>query len=147
MNVEIYYDYESGAYPVKYATDGAAGFDIYAARTVEVAGNGVAIVPTGLYMAVPPGFELQIRPRSGNSAKTNIRIANSPGTIDSDYRGEIGVIVDNKGEATLKINKGDRIAQGVFAIVPKVNFSEVTDKVELGTTARGINGFGSTGSN
>lgn len=147
MNVQIYYDYESGAYPIKYATDGAAGFDIYAARTVEIAGNGVAIIPTGLYMAIPAGYELQIRPRSGNSAKTNIRIANSPGTIDSDYRGEIGIIVDNKGEATLKINKGDRIAQGVFAVVPKAGFSVVDKKEYLGTTERGTGGFGSTGIN
>lgn len=147
MNVEIYYDYDSGAYPIKYATDGSAGFDIHAARTVEIAGHGVAIVPTGLYMAIPAGYELQIRPRSGNSAKTNIRIANSPGTIDSDYRGEIGVIVDNKGSAVLTINKGDRIAQGVFAIVPKVEFSVVDKKEYLGTTERGAGGFGSTGAN
>lgn len=145
VNVQIYYG--EGSYPVKYAKPGDAGFDIRAATYVEIAGDGTAIVPTGLYMAIPTGYELQVRPRSGNSAKTSIRVANSPGTIDSSYRGEVGIIVDNRGGAVLKINAGDRVAQGVIAIVPEVRFEQVNDKETLGITERGENGFGSTGTN
>jgi len=93
-------------------------------------------------MAVPKGFELQIRPRSGMSAKTKLRVANSPGTVDSGYRGEIGIIMENIGDEVINVSAGDRIAQGVIGIVPAASFVEVG---ELDETERGAGGYGSTG--
>lgn len=100
------------------------------------------VISAGFKMELPSGYEMQIRPRSGNSAKTKLRIANSPGTIDSDFRGNVGVIIDNIGEYPIIIFHGDRIAQGVIQKVPKVNITQVND---LSETERGENGFGSTG--
>lgn len=126
----------------QYYTNGAAGFDLHAVENVMIGAGGIELVRTGLAFEVPEGYEIQIRPRSGLSLRTKIRIANAPGTIDSDYRGEVGIIVDNMTVAPYLIRKGDRIAQGVIQAVPKAIFQEV-DK--LSSTGRGSKGFGSTG--
>jgi len=152
----------------KYAKPGDAGFDLVAIEDVIIPPGESAKVRTGLAFALPPGYEIQVRPRSGVSDKTKLRISNSPGTIDSGYRGEVCVLIDNIAtvpasaddwlqtkaidgkvvfgtkapEGTYLIRKGDRIAQGVLAAVPVAEFEEVD---ELDETERGAGGFGSTG--
>jgi len=125
-----------------YETEGAAGFDLYVAEeTVSPAGKTI-LVRTGWAVEIPEGYEIQIRPRSGTTYKTGLIVKNSPGTIDSDYRGEIKIIIYNTGERYGHcINKGDRIAQGVLKKVPKAEIIEVE---ELSETKRGEGGFGST---
>jgi len=127
-----------------YATPGAAGFDLLAAvqAPLVIPPGGRALVPTGLQMALPEGYELQIRPRSGLALKHGITLPNSPGTIDEDYRGEVGVIVLNTGTAPFTVERGARIAQGVLAPVVRGGWAEVDTLPE---TARGDGGFGSTG--
>lgn len=127
-----------------YATDGAAGMDLMAAVTapVTIAPGGRALIPTGLRMALPHGYELQVRPRSGLALKNGITLPNTPGTIDEDYRGELGVILLNAGAESFTIERGMRIAQAVLAPVTRGAWQEVT---ELPDTARGEGGFGSTG--
>jgi len=127
-----------------YASDGAAGMDLLAAVTdaLELAPGARALVPTGLRIALPPGYELQIRPRSGLALKNGIMLPNSPGTIDEDYRGELGVIVFNGGSETFVITRGLRIAQAVIAPVMRVSWDE---RDTLDDTVRGQGGFGSTG--
>ncbi|HBA85220.1 MAG TPA: dUTP diphosphatase [Verrucomicrobia bacterium] len=132
-----------GAIIPKYATFGASGFDLAAAEDVIIYQKHTVVVPTGLAVELPRGFEMQIRPRSGLSLKTSLRMPNAPGTIDSDYRGEIGVILENTGSQPLTIDRGMRIAQGV--IVP-VERAEIVEVDELSETARGDGGYGSTGS-
>lgn len=138
------YNYSSNPIP-EYAQTGDAGMDVRASETVCVYPGETKIIKTGLYVAIPLGYELQVRPRSGMSAKTNIRIANAPGTIDSNYRGEIGVIVDNIGNDEFHINTGDRIAQLVLSRVPTIRWNSVDSIEALGETNRGAGGFGSTG--
>lgn len=111
-----------------------------------VPADQTVIVPTGLYVAIPPGYEFQIRPRSGTSYKTRLRISNPPGTIDSGYRGELGILLDNHG-SQLSLSDGDRVAQMVLAPVIKCVWNQVTNKDLLGSTDRGEGGFGSTGHN
>ena len=131
-----------------YATAGAAGADLRA-NFAEGARGGLvlavgarALVPTGLRMAIPEGYEVQVRPRSGLALKHGVTLVNAPGTIDSDYRGEVGVILVNLGEAPFVVTHGERIAQMVVAPVTRAAF----DLVEgLDDTARGAGGFGSTG--
>ena len=129
-----------------YETGGAAGADLranFAARDgVTLAAGARALVPTGLRLEIPVGYEVQIRPRSGLALKYGITLPNSPGTIDSDYRGPLGVIVMNAGAEPFAINHGDRIAQMVVAPVVQARF-ELAEA--LGDTARGTGGFGSTG--
>jgi dUTP pyrophosphatase len=127
-----------------YATDGAAGMDLLAAVTapLTIPPGGRALVPTGLRLALPPGYELQVRPRSGLALKHGILLPNSPGTIDEDYRGELGVIILNAGSEPFTVERGMRIAQGVLAPVVRAAWAEVA---ELPETARGTGGFGSTG--
>ena len=127
-----------------YATAGAAGLDLLAAVSapVTIAPGGRALIPTGLAIALPPGFELQIRPRSGLALRHGIVLPNSPGTIDEDYRGEIQVIVLNAGSEPFIVERGARIAQGVLAPVVRAVWEEVG---ELDATARNAGGFGSTG--
>jgi len=127
-----------------YATDGAAGMDLLAAvdATLLIPPGGRALVPTGLAIALPPGHELQVRPRSGLALKHGILIPNSPGTIDEDYRGELGVILINAGASLFAVERGMRIAQAVIAPVVRAAWREVA---ELPGTARGAGGFGSTG--
>ena len=125
-----------------YQTAGAAGADLHAANeeTMTVFPGATVLVPTGLAMELPPGYEAQVRPRSGLSVK-GIAVANSPGTIDEDFRGEVKVILRNHGQ-TLTIHKGDRVAQLVIARVVQ---AELADASELSETERGEGGFGSTG--
>ena len=127
-----------------YATAGAAGMDLLAAvmSPVVIPPGGRMLVPTGLRIAIPPGHELQVRPRSGLALKNGIVLPNSPGTIDEDYRGELGVIVMNAGDAPFTVERGMRIAQAVIAPVVRATWREVA---ELPDTARGTGGFGSTG--
>ena len=126
-----------------YATDGAAGLDLRAAVQGElvVAPGARVLVPTGLRIAVPPGHEAQVRPRSGLALRHGILLPNAPGTIDSDYRGEVQVILWNAGPAPFAIARGDRIAQLVISPVVQVALEEG----ELDDTGRGAGGFGSTG--
>ncbi|MBW8269558.1 dUTP diphosphatase [Caldovatus aquaticus] len=127
-----------------YATPGAAGMDLLAAVTepVTVPPGGRALIPTGLCVALPPGHELQIRPRSGLALRHGIVLPNSPGTVDEDYRGEVQVIVLNAGAEPFTIERGMRIAQAVLAPVTRAAWREVA---ALPETARGAGGFGSTG--
>lgn len=127
-----------------YATPGAAGMDLLAAVTADVtiAPGARALIPTGLCVALPPGHELQVRPRSGLALKHGIMLANSPGTIDEDYRGEIGIIVANTGDAPFVVTRGMRIAQAVLAPVIRALWRE---SETLDDTQRGEGGFGSTG--
>ena len=128
------------------ATRGAAGADIRAnlpARDqVTLAAGARALVPTGLCFEIPDGFEVQVRPRSGLALKHGVTVLNSPGTIDSDYRGEVGVILLNTGQDPFTVHHGDRIAQLVVAPVTSANYVKVT---QLYGTHRGTAGFGSTG--
>ena len=126
----------------QYAHPGDAGFDIQAHIAVTIPPKQIALVKTGIKVAVPDGYELQVRPRSGLALKKGITVWNSPGTVDSQYRGEVGVILYNGGDEDFEVNPGDRIAQGVVAAVPKV---EIIPVDYLGATERGEGGFGSTG--
>ena len=130
----------------KYETKSSAGMDLRAAvldnRPIEIPPLGRVAVPTGLTMAIPYGFEAQIRPRSGLAFKYGIAIPNSPGTIDSDYRGEIKVLLMNLGSDIFRVERGMRIAQMVIAPVMQVQLEQVTF---LSETDRGVGGFGSTG--
>lgn len=144
----------------KYQTKGASGFDFHALEDAVINPGETKLVRTGIAAAVQEGFELQVRPRSGLSLKTPLRVANSPGTVDSDYRGEVCIILTNSagGKAThgpytdgrqnseyaIYIKKGDRIAQGVICPVVQAELEEV---YELDETIRGTGGYGSTGSN
>ncbi len=129
-----------------YASAGAAGMDLRAAvpldAPVVLPPGGRALVPTGLRIAVPEGFEAQVRPRSGLALKFGVTCLNSPGTVDSDYRGEIGVILANMGAEPFTVTRGDRIAQLVVAAHATVEWAVVEDHA---TTTRGQAGFGSTG--
>lgn len=125
-----------------YATDGAAGMDVVAAEALTLDPGARCAVATGFAMAIPEGYEVQVRPRSGLALKHGITCLNTPGTIDSDYRGEIKVILINLGNEAFAVNRGDRIAQLVPAPVQRAHLSEV---VSLSETRRGLGGFGSTG--
>ena len=127
-----------------YATTGAAGMDIVAAVTEDLvlAPGGRSAVPTGLLMAVPAGHEVQVRPRSGLALRHGVTVANAPGTIDSDYRGEVKILLVNLGDADFTVSRGMRIAQIVLAPVTRADPKLVE---ELDDTARGSGGFGSTG--
>ena len=128
----------------KYKTDGSSGVDLSAflEKKVVIKPNSSELIPTGLQVAIPEEFEIQIRPRSGLAAKESIGVLNSPGTIDSDYRGELKIILFNHGKEDFIINNGDRIAQMVLVPIVKMEFEEVDS---LPDTVRGQGGFGSTG--
>ena len=127
-----------------YATASAAGADLLAAidQDIELGPLERRIVPTGISLSLPVGFEAQVRPRSGLAAKNGVTVANAPGTIDADYRGEVGVILINLGKEPFRITRGMRIAQLVVARHARAVWREVS---ELDQTARGAGGFGSTG--
>lgn len=164
MSVEVFVEVcREGAVLPKYANPGDAGMDVYAAENISVMPGETVIVPTGLKLAIPDGYEIQVRPRSGLSFKTPLRIPNSPGTIDSGYRDELGIIVNNSSTACAEqasnspftlddkgnkkgayiIRKGDRIAQIVLQVVPKMTLTKVVSVKSIGTDRGG--GFGSTG--
>ncbi|MGI6776628.1 MAG: dUTP diphosphatase [Acetivibrionales bacterium] len=163
MCVKVYVEIcrESAILP-SYANPGDAGMDVYAAEDINIMPGETVIVPTGLKLAIPQGYEIQVRPRSGISLKTPLRIPNTPGTIDSGYRDELGIIISNTSPVsgsnsqevfsinstgnkfgTYKIKKGDRIAQIVLQAVPRIEFSIVNSVEEIGDNRGG--GFGSTG--
>jgi len=125
-----------------YATDGAAGMDVLAAEDVTLQPGERWPVATGLCVAIPNGYEIQVRPRSGLALKHGISVPNTPGTIDSDYRGELKVILINHGDAAFEVRRGDRVAQLVLAPVVRASWLKVE---ELDETGRGTGGFGSTG--
>src|SRR5438309_4963437 len=125
-----------------YATPGAAGMDVVAAEDLTLAPGQRHAVATGFAIAIPPGYEVQVRPRSGLALKHGITCLNTPGTIDSDYRGEVKVILANLGSEPFGVRRGERIAQLVPAPVQRAAFREVE---ALGETSRGAGGFGSTG--
>jgi dUTP pyrophosphatase len=128
----------------EYATEGSAGCDLRAAIEADltITPGGRALVPTGIALAIPPGFEGQVRMRSGLAHDHGLALLNAPGTVDSDYRGELRVIVANLGSEPVTIRRGDRIAQIVFAPVARADFEQVP---ELPKSARDTGGFGSTG--
>ena len=128
----------------KYKTAGSSGMDLMALieNPITIKPQNSALIPTGLSIAIPEDTEVQIRPRSGLAAKSSITVLNTPGTIDSDYRGEIKIILFNHGKVEFTINNNDRIAQMILMPVLKVEFEEVEN---LPTTLRGSGGFGSTG--
>ncbi len=125
-----------------YATPGAAGMDVVAAEDVDLAPGQRRAVATGYKVAIPEGFEIQVRPRSGLAFKHGISVPNTPGTIDSDYRGELKILLINHGSEPFAVRRGERIAQLVPAAVTLASFDEVDDLCE---TERGVGGFGSTG--
>lgn len=125
-----------------YESAGAAGMDICSAESTVVRVGRRAAIATGFAFAIPEGYEIQVRPRSGLAYKNGMTVLNTPGTIDSDYRGEIKVILVNLGDEDFQINKGDRIAQIIAAPVQRANLNEVDS---LDDTERGSGGFGSTG--
>ena len=129
---------------LSYETHGSAGIDIKAAidKTIQLEAGERVLVPSGFKVAIPNGFEIQIRPRSGLALKKGITVLNSPGTIDPDYRGEVGVIIINHGDEAFDINPGDRIAQMVVSQLIQAELEEVNS---LSHTKRGTGGFGSTG--
>ena len=139
-------DHAAGLPLPAYATPGAAGMDLRAAVPADeplvIPPGGRALVPTGLAMALPEGYEAQVRPRSGLALKHGVTCLNSPGTIDADYRGEIGVILVNHGDSPFAVERGMRIAQLVVAPVSRVRWREAET---LDDTERGDGGFGSTG--
>ena len=128
----------------EYQTKDSAGMDLHSAiiENLEIKPSAKEIVPTGIALAIPPGYEAQIRPRSGLAAKHSITVLNTPGTIDSDYRGEIKVIIINHGREKYIVKRGDRIAQIIFAPIARAKIKSVS---ELSETTRGECGFGSTG--
>lgn len=128
----------------QYAREGDAGMDIRAAETVVIAPKKTVLIPTGLKVAIPDGYEIQVRPRSGLSLKTPLRVANSPGTIDAGYRDEVCIIMQNTSDdSEFTIEKGDRVAQFVLQKVPRICFTHVESVKDIGTDRGG--GFGSTG--
>ncbi len=128
----------------RYMSDGASGMDLCAAVNgdMELEPGAVKLVPTGIHISLPPGYEAQVRPRSGLALKKAITVLNSPGTVDSDYRNEVGVILANFGEETFAVTRGMRIAQMIIARTCRAVLQEVD---RLDGTARGLGGFGSTG--
>jgi dUTP pyrophosphatase len=141
-----FFDHGRGLDLPRQQTSGAAGVDLHAAlvisETVTIAPGRYAMIPTGFAIALPDGYEAQVRPRSGLAAKYGVTVLNSPGTVDADYRGEIKVLLINHGQAPFEVQRGDRIAQLVVAPVTAVSFRE---EETLDATERGNKGHGSTG--
>lgn len=132
------------AVPPGYQTEGAAGFDFRAVGRHCIPRGQTRLVPTGLRLRIPEGFEVQVRPRSGIALRTGLVMPNAPGTIDSDYRGEVQILLRNLGDEAYWVEPGDRIAQGVLSMVPRAEFV-VVDDIPEAETERGGGGFGSTG--
>lgn len=145
--IKYYYDEHCQKYPIKTETEDSAGIDLRSQDVYTVRPNQRVLVNTGLHVEIPKGYEIQIRPRSGLALKKGITILNTPGTVDSDFRGKIGVILFNTSEHPFVVNVGDRIAQMVVARVytSSTSFKEVDSFEELSETERGESGFGSTG--
>ena len=144
VNVQIYTEFKHNFGLPQYETAGAAGMDVRANEEVDLRPGETRLIPTGIYVAIPEGYEIQVRPRSGLSLKTKLRVANAPGTVDSDYRHEVCVIAENTGLDSIHIALGDRIGQFVLAEVPLIVWDPVDSKEQLPTANR-AGGFGSTG--
>jgi dUTP pyrophosphatase len=147
MKVAVYQEPEARDLPLpRYATQGASGLDLYAAlgQDLTLLPGQRAAVPTGIRIAVPPDQEAQVRPRSGLAARFGIGMVNAPGTIDSDYRGEIAVVLINWGQEPVTLRRGDRVAQLIFAPITRICW-EPCEAEELSRTERGEGGFGHTG--
>ena len=131
----------------KYETIGSAGMDVRAmcSQPIVISPGKSAIIPTGLHVEIPVGYEIQVRSRSGLAAKKKVFVLNSPGTIDSDYRNGIGVILMNLGDSDFVVENGERVAQLVLNEVPQINWISVNTLDDLSSTERGMGGFGSTG--
>lgn len=142
--LEIFIRKKDGVTLPSYATESSSGLDLEAflEEPVVLAPSARALIPTGIHIGIPVGFEAEIRPRSGIAHKFGVTVLNTPGTIDSDYRGEVKVLLINLGDQTFTVNNGDRIAQMVFKSVVPINWKLVE---ELADTKRGQGGFGSTG--
>ena len=142
--IEVKVVASQGALVPVYKTEGAAGADVCAflKEDITIQPGAFSMIPTGLFFEIPMGYEIQVRPRSGLAAKNGVTVLNTPGTIDSDYRGELKVILINLGETDFTINSGDRIAQIIVSPVTVADFT-ITDS--LSDTQRGEKGFGSTG--
>lgn len=142
--IEVKLVAQEGAVVPSYKTAGAAGADVCAflSEPVTIAPGSFAMIPTGLFFEIPQGYEIQVRPRSGLAAKNGITVLNTPGTIDSDYRGELKIILINLGSSAFVVNNGERIAQIIVSPVTVADF-KITDS--LSDTERGEKGFGSTG--
>lgn len=142
--IKVFVSKKEGARIPQYATEAASGMDLYAFTEEPVIIRPLerALIPTGIFLSIPNGYEGEIRPRSGLAYNYGITVLNTPGTIDSDYRGEIKVLLINLGDKPFKINNGDRIAQIVFKTVARVEFDIVS---RLPESVRGEGGFGSTG--
>ena len=143
--IEVKYTASNGAVIPEYKTAGAAGADVYAylpQGSVTIKSGKFAMIPTGVFYEIPMGYEIQVRPRSGLAFKNGITVLNSPGTIDSDYRGELKILLINFGEQDFTINNGDRMAQIIISSVVQAEFSAAES---LSKTERGEGGFGSTG--
>lgn len=146
VKVKIYAElnHEHGL-PV-YAKPGDSGMDIRANEPITLQPKETKLIPTGIYVGLPEGYEIQVRPRSGMSLKTKLRVANSPGTVDSSYTGEVCIIAENThGAVEMNIAKGERVAQIVLQEVPIIEWDQVFSREEIGETERGDGGFGSTG--
>lgn len=141
--IEVFVKKDSSIEYPKYETPQSAGADLRSRIDIFVPANGRVLVPTGLFIALPDGYEAQVRPRSGLALKKGITVLNTPGTIDADYRGEIGVILFNTTNEDFEVKAGDRIAQLVLNKVEQIKWIEVD---ELDATKRGDGGFGHTGS-
>jgi dUTP pyrophosphatase len=141
MNLKVKKLHKVAKLPM-YATKGAAGFDFYALADIEVWPGEIELVRTGLAFEIPEGFEIQIRPRSGMTLNTPLRVANAPGTVDSDFRGEVFIMVQNMGSESYVIAKGERIAQGVLVPVLQAKFIQTK---QVKKTKRGKGALGSTG--
>jgi dUTP pyrophosphatase len=141
MKIQFVKDHENAMLPT-YATAGAAGADVYSAKDYKVPPGEHTLIDTGLKCSIPEGYEVQVRPRSGLALKNRITVLNSPGTVDSDYTGKLGVILMNHSEMVFQVKAGDRIAQIVVAPVTQATF-EWADETK--STDRGDSGFGSTG--
>lgn len=139
-----YLKHYEGLPPIERQTPGSSGFDLHAACAgeISVAPGAAALVPAGFQLSIPEGYEAQVRPRSGLAIGSRIGVLNAPGTVDSDYRGEIRVILYNFGEADYIVRRGDRIAQLVVSRLPRV---ELVEENTLDETERGSGGFGHTG--
>lgn len=141
MNIKIKLTHENAVVP-KYQTEGASGFDLHSVQEYKVYAGQVLLVDTGIAFEIPKGYELQVRPRSGLSFKTPLRVANSPGTVDSDFRDSVKVIIENRSDnENYTIKQGERIAQGIICPIVQATFEEAN----LSDTTRGTLGFGSTG--
>jgi len=150
MNIQVYKLPNAKDLPLpSRATPHSAAMDLMAAIPVELSvvllPGDRYLVPTGLVMAIPEGFEAQIRPRSGLALKAGVTVLNAPGTIDADYRNEVMVLLVNHGQAPFEIKRGDRIAQILIAPVPECSWVPVANAEDLGDTERGLGGYGSTG--